>query len=279
MAWGWHSWRPYIPVGARRRNAAREIARLKKKGGPVAPVVIAGRAIASSFWGKAWCDNLESYSDFENRLPRGRTYVRNGSVVDLQVRPGAVSALVSGSALYRTSVAIKPLPRDRWRAVVRQCAGRIDSLVELLRGRFSRAVMEVLIRPRTGLFPSPAEISFTCSCPDWAAMCKHVAAALYGVGARLDGEPVLFFRLRQVDETELLTAAGSGATLAGANGKRKRIAESKLADVFGIEIEDSATTPARANHGRRPRSVIGRPSARARAGTARKQGRMAVSAP
>jgi uncharacterized Zn finger protein len=189
MAYGWFRWRPYVPVAERRRNAAREIARFRKKGQPIAPVVIQGRVIARSFWGRAWCDNLEAYGDFANRLPRGRTYVRNGSVMDLQVGDGAVRALVSGSELYRVSVAIKPLPRPRWLAVVKACAGKIDSLVELLQGKLSRGVMQVLIRPQTALFPSPRDISFECSCPDWAAMCKHVAATLYGVGARLDREP------------------------------------------------------------------------------------------
>jgi len=261
MAYGWYEWRPYVPVAVRRANAARQIARLTKKGEPVAPVVIQGRIIARSFWGKAWCDNLESYSDFSNRLPRGRTYVRNGSVMDLQLAAGTVRALVSGSELYRISVAIKPLPGTRWRAVVRECAGRIDSLVELLRGRFSRGVMEVLIRPHTGLFPSPGEISFECSCPDWAGMCKHVAATLYGVGARLDEQPELFFRLRHVDQTDLLTAVGSGAALAErAGAKRKRIADSALADVFGIEIDEPTTagvTPAPAKKRKAPRRQAG----------------------
>jgi uncharacterized Zn finger protein len=263
MAYGWFGWRPYVPVAERRRSAARELARLRKKGPPVAPVMIEGRTIARSFWGKAWCDNLEAYSDFANRLPRGRTYVRNGSVMDLQVGEGTVSSLVCGSELYRVSVSIKPLPRPRWLAVVKACAGKIDSLVELLQGRFSRGVMEVLIRPQSGLFPSPRDIAFECSCPDWAAMCKHVAATLYGVGARLDQNPDLFFRLRRVDQAELLTEAGSGRTLAaGGNGKQRRIAESALADVFGIEIDAPAA----------PTGAPPRPRAR-REGAARAAGR------
>jgi uncharacterized Zn finger protein len=244
MAYGWTEWRPYVSVAERRRTAGRELAQLRKKGRSIVPVVIQGRTIARSFWGKAWCDNLEAYSDFENRLPRGRTYVRNGSVVDLQIGEGTVSSLVSGSEMYRVSVTIKPLPRPRWLAVVKDCAGKIDSLVELLQGRFSRGVMEVLIRPRAGLFPSPGDIDFECSCPDWASMCKHVAATLYGVGARLDQEPELFFRLRRVDQTELLTEAGSGAALAASrNGKHKQIAESALADVFGIELDAPPAMP------------------------------------
>jgi uncharacterized Zn finger protein len=235
----WYEWRPYVPVAVRRRNAAREIARFRTKGPPITPVVVPGRTIARTFWGKAWCDNLESYSDFANRLPRGRTYVRNGSVMDLQLGAGTVTALVCGSELYRVTVAIAPLSTSRWRAVVRECAGKIGSLVELLQGKFSRAVMETLIRRETGLFPSAKEIAFECSCPDWAAMCKHVAASLYGVGARLDAEPELFFRLRRVDQLDLLTAARSGATLAArGTGTRKHIAEAALADVFGIELDE-----------------------------------------
>ena len=238
----WYEWRPYVPVAVRRQNAAREIARFRKKGQPIAPIVIQGRTIVRSFWGKAWCDNLERYSDFANRLPRGRTYVRNGSVMDLQLGAGTIKALVCGSELYRISVAIAPLSKPRWRAVVRECAGKIGSLVELLQGRFSRAVMEMLIRRETGLFPSAKEIAFECSCPDWATMCKHVAATLYGVGARLDAEPELFFRLRRVDQLDLLTAASSGAVLRAAQGggMRKRIAETALTEVFGIELDVSS---------------------------------------
>jgi len=255
MGYGWYSWRPYVPVAVRRSNAAQEIARLRKRGAPIAPVVIQGRMIARSFWGKAWCDNLEAYGDYANRLPRGRTYVRNGSVMDLQLGAGTVTALVSGSDLYRVSVTVKPLRRARWQAIVRECAGRIDSLVELLQGRLSRAVMEVLIRPRTGLFPEPREISFECSCPDWAGVCKHVAATFYGVGARLDAEPELFFRLRRVDQTDLLTAAGDGAALAERSGGRStRIAESALGEIFGIEIDEATATPAPTKKGRLSRS-------------------------
>jgi uncharacterized Zn finger protein len=261
----WYAWRPYVPVSVRRRNAARDVARFKKKGEAVVPVVIEGRIIARSFWGKAWCDNLESYSDFANRLPRGRTYVRNGSVMDLELGAGTVRALVSGSELYRISVRIAPLARPRWQAVVRECAGKIGSLVELLQGKFSRAVMELLIRRELGLFPSASEIAFKCSCPDWAAMCKHVAATLYGVGARLDAEPELFFRLRRVDQLDLLTAASSGAALAAqAAGTRKRIAATALADVFGIELDPRAA----AVEGAEPRPRKGRrqPAAPTRAG-------------
>src|SRR6184192_2055898 len=175
----YYDWKPYVPVVRRRQQAAQKIAKFKKQGHPIEPVVIEGRTIARSFWGKAWCDNLERYSDYASRMPRGRTYVRNGSVVDLQIEAGKVTALVSGSELYRIDVEIDPLDTKRWRALVRECAGQIGSMIELLQGRFSREVMQILARPKTGLFPSPKQIRLSCSCPDWASMCKHVAAALY----------------------------------------------------------------------------------------------------
>jgi uncharacterized Zn finger protein len=209
-------------------------------------VALAGRKIAATFWGKAWCDNLEAYSDYANRLPRGRSYVRNGSVVDLQISEGKVTALVSGSELYRIEIKIKPLARDLWEKVQTECAGKIDSLIELLQGRLSASVMQIVTRPERGLFPTPKEIGLDCSCPDWADMCKHVAAALYGVGARLDEKPELLFRLRGIDPADLIgkvsateairqsTAATGAATLS----------EAELADVFGIELESRPAMPA-----------------------------------
>ncbi len=163
--WGW---RPHVSVAERRRQAAKKIAKLQKKGRTISPVVIQGRAIAKTFWGKAWCDNLERYSDFANRLPRGRTYVRNGSVIDLQIAPGKVEALVSGSSIYTVAISVTPVTKARWNSICRDCAGAIDSLVELLQGRFSTGVMERICRQGTGLFPSPNEIKLACSCPDWA---------------------------------------------------------------------------------------------------------------
>jgi uncharacterized Zn finger protein len=254
----WYEWAPYMPIAVRRRQAAGEVARLRAKGRSISPVVIEGRTIARSFWGKAWCDNLAGYSDFANRLPRGRTYVRNGSVMDLQLDGGAVTALVSGSELYRVSVTIAALPPRRWKAVVKECAGRIGSLVELLQGKFSRAVMETLIHPSAGLFPSVREITFECSCPDRARLCKHVAAALYGIGARLDTEPELFFRLRRVDQLDLLTAASRASLPGPGRGTRKRIADTALAEVFGIELDVAATDarPPAATGGRRAAAAV-----------------------
>ncbi|MBI4455942.1 MAG: SWIM zinc finger family protein [Acidobacteria bacterium] len=246
-------WKPYVPVAKRRAQAARKASRLAKKGHTLSPVVIDGRTIATTFWGKAWCSNLERYSDYANRLPRGRTYVRNGSVFDLRTAPGTVAALVSGSDVYEIEVKVASLPKTRWHTVCKDCAGAIDSLVELLQGRFSKAVMGRLCQANTGLFPSPKEITFTCSCPDWASMCKHVAAVLYGIGARLDKSPDLLFTLRKVDQQDLITSAGKGL-----QRRRKGPAPAKILDtgdlseIFGIEMAQTAAKPTRKS--RRPRS-------------------------
>lgn len=237
----YYTWKPYVPAATRRRNAAQQMAKLAKKGHPVAPVVIDGRAIATTFWGKAWCDNLERYGDYENRLPRGRTYVRNGSVVDLQLDRGSIQARVSGSDLYRVEVSIAALPKARWSSLVHDCAGEIDSLVELLQGKLSHGVMQRMCKQDTGLFPSPKEISFKCSCPDWAFLCKHIAAVLYGVGARLDARPELLFSLRAVDQTELIARAGSGLRTTTSKPKSARVLEGEdLSAVFGIELARKA---------------------------------------
>jgi uncharacterized Zn finger protein len=234
-------WAPYVPVAERRRQAERKLAKLKKKGEVTAPVTIDGRVIAKSFWGKSWCANLERYSDYENRLPRGRTYVRNGSVLDLRIAKGEVAAMVAGSNLYKVKVTIAPVKASRWQAICRDCAGTIDSLVELLQGRLAKGVMDRVCREGDGLFPAPAEIKLSCSCPDWADMCKHVAAVLYGVGARLDRTPQLLFVLRGVDENELLAGAGPDVSLSrSAGSKAKVLDDTNMAALFGLEMADDA---------------------------------------
>ncbi len=237
MKRGWDTWVRYVPVAKRKKMAQKELKGLQKKGRSLRPVVVEGRAISETFWGKAWCQNLERYSDFHNRLPRGRAYLRNGSVLDLQIAPGEVQALVCGTKIYKVKVKVTPLSKARWEAICRDCSGAIDSLVELLQGRFSKAVMERLCQEKTGLFPSPSEIRFSCSCPDWAYMCKHVAAVLYGIGARLDHEPELLFRLREVDEKELIVQAGRELPLSPRQPEADRVLrEEDLSGLFGLEI-------------------------------------------
>ena len=241
----WYGWRPYVPVAVRQARALNKMEKLRKKGLCIQPVKIEGRQIARSFWGQAWCDHLEKFSDYENRLPRGRAYIRNGSVCHLEIAESAISAMVSGSELYNVNIEIKKLPDKKWTQVKKRCAGQIGSLLELLQGRLSKSVMTVVTDRDNGLFPHPGEISLHCSCPDWAVMCKHVAAVLYGVGARLDEKPELLFLLRGLDHEELISAdAGIAAVSnAGQTGGHLRIAESDLSHLFGIDITDGEASP------------------------------------
>ncbi len=236
-------WPEYVSVDERRAQAAARVAVLEERGRECSPIRVAGRTIASTFWGQAWCHNLEAYSDFANRLPRGRTYLRAGAVLDLQIAPKRVTALVSGSDLYTVEVEIQPLPRPRWNAIKQECAGQIGSLVELLKGSLSKGVMEIVSRKGEGLFPSPKEISLRCTCPDWATMCKHVAATLYAVGARLDQAPELLFTLRGVDPGEMIEAAVAQPVRPGSARRGRPLADEDLSAVFGVEIE---TAPAKA---------------------------------
>jgi len=238
-------WPAYVPVAERRRRAELAMEKLRKKGHPVAPVKLESKKIATTFWGKAWCDNLEGYADFASRIERGRTYVRNGSVVDLQIAPREVTAMVAGSELYKIKIGIAEVAKPHWSTICRDCAGGIDSLVELLQGRFSSGVMERICRQGDGLFPRPAEITFNCSCPDFAYMCKHVAAVLYGIGARLDQQPELLFRLRAVDENELVARIDASVPLAkGGPAAGKVLDGSDLSALFGLDMDSGGAADA-----------------------------------
>jgi len=239
----YYGFRPYVSVAQRRAKAQAYSKKLLKKGEKLTPLNVTGRTIATTFWGKAWCENLEAYSDFENRLPRGRTYIRNGSVIDLKVTAGTIKALVSGSSIYTVSVKIEQMSKTEWKQLTAKCAGSIDSMVELLQGKFSSSVMKVMTEKKSGLFPSPKKIKMTCSCPDWAVMCKHCAAVLYGIGAKLDNDPQLLFGLRGVAHTDLLNVkAKVGVSKKGRLGKV--LAHESVSDIFGIEIEEDSKSAA-----------------------------------
>lgn len=237
MSWS-GGYAPYVKVADRKKQAQKEVEKLKKKGNIVQPIVIEGRTIAHTFWGKAWCKHLESYSDYENRLPRGRTYARNGSVIDLKISEGKITALVSGSSIYTISIAVSKVTSSQWSRIVDECVGKIDSLVELLQGKFSKGVMEIITDPAKGLFPHPKELTFDCSCPDWAEMCKHVAAVFYGVGARLDTRPEDLFLLRQANHLELIEKVDVASLVnMTVEDNGQVIADSDLSSLFGIELD------------------------------------------
>ena len=238
----WFSYAPYVSVAERRRKAEQTAKKMAGQGRVLAPINLEGRKIANTFWGKAWCDNLEAYSDYANRLPRGRTYVRNGSVIDLQISPGKITALVSGSKLYKIAIHIDQLSPARWQQFKKIAAGKVTNLLDLLQGKLSKEILTDISAKGSGLFPMPKEIKLDCSCPDGAYMCKHLAAVLYGVGARLDSKPELFFTLRGVNMEELISAASESATVP-MQGKPKKgaLAEADLSELFGVELETTET--------------------------------------
>jgi uncharacterized Zn finger protein len=267
----WWSYERKPSVLEQRRKAIREGQRLAKRGQKLSPVSIEGRKIAGSFWGKAWCENLESYRDYEYRLPRGRSYVRHGAVLDLKVNAGKIEALVCGSQIYEVQIIIKPLLQAYWSRIKTRCTGQVGSLIELLEGRLSEAVMRIITHPDEGLFPKPSEIQMACSCPDVATMCKHVAAVMYGVGARLDDQPDLLFVLRKVEQAELIAGSSDFKATRG-ESKRKTIADDEIADVFGIEIADlpaDSVTTVKQSGRRKPRAEM---TGRVEGGTARRKG-------
>lgn len=264
-------WRPYVSVAQRRANARKEMQKLQKKGKEIQPVEIEGRAIARSFWGKGWCDHLESFGDYSNRLPRGRTYARNGSVCHLGIGKGTVEAIVSGSDLYEVSVTIAPVKPATWDRLKKQCTGKIGSLIELLQGRLSDEVMAAVTNREAGLFPKPGEIHYRCNCPDWADMCKHIAAVMYGIGARLDSQPELLFLLRGVDHLDLITAEAAAGAIAGSGSRRARrraLSEEVLESVFDVELEESGVSspgPGKKKTAAAPRKAASPKSAKASA--------------
>ena len=241
---GYWGYAPYVSVAEKKAKAARKLQQLKKKNPHIRPVTVQGYKLAKTWWGKSWNLNLERYADYAYRIERGRSYVRHGCVLDLRIEVGLVEALVQGTASkpYSVSVEIQKISKDRWKAITRDCQGKLESLQELLEGKFPRALGEIFTAKGKGLFPSPQEIKFSCSCPDWASMCKHVAATLYGIGARLDENPSLFFELRGAAIDELVSHVVTNKArqlLTKAKKKSGRVMDdSNLSVVFGIDLEE-----------------------------------------
>ena len=241
-------WPRYVSVGEKRAKARRKLEQLRKKNPTIQPIVLEGRSLAGTWWGKAWNKNLERYADYANRIGRGRSYVRHGAVLDLQIAPGKVTSLVHGSGRnpYKVEIKIKPIGKAVWQQIKADAAGELASLQELMDGRFPKALGEIFTAQGKGLFPTPKEIDFDCSCPDWASMCKHVAATLYGIGARLDEDPGLFFVLRKAKIDDLISQAvrdQSKKLLEKSKRKTSRVIDdTDLGDVFGIDLEDAPAT-------------------------------------
>ncbi|MBW2450067.1 MAG: hypothetical protein JRE92_06565 [Deltaproteobacteria bacterium] len=235
----------YVSVAEKRAKAARKLKQLRKKNPAIQPIVLEGSTIAKTWWGKSWNLNLERYADYSNRIGRGRSYVRHGAVLDLQISAGQVNSLVQGSRSkpYAVTIKIKAITKKIWKNMKAACAGKLDSLPELLSGKFPKALGEVFTAQGRGLFPSPQEIGFDCSCPDWADMCKHVAATLYGIGTRLDDDAGLFFKLRKVKIDDLIQQTLKDQSYKLLEKAEKmgpgKIAESDLSGMFGIDMEET----------------------------------------
>ena len=269
----------YISVAERRANAKHAMDKLRKKGMKICPIEIEGRTIATTFWGKAWCNHLESFSDYSNRLSRGRTYARNGSVCHLDVDKRTIKAIVSGSDLYNINVDIKPLAKEKWAKVQEKCSGEIGSMLELLQGKISSSVMATVTNTTEGLFPLPKEIDFSCDCPDSAYMCKHVAAVLYGIGARLDDSPELLFLLRDVNHEDLISSTLSMTTSITSSittekshttGKSRKRVKGDLTDIFDIDLELELKRPTKKTAKKSLSSNKPNPTKKSRATTAPK---------
>jgi len=210
VSWGYYNQYPeYATVAEKKAKAKKKIKALRKKGEHISPIEIDGRTIAKSWWGKAWNKNLQEYSDFSNRLSRGRSYVTHGCVIDLQITEGKIMAQVmgSGSSVYKCLVEIKPINMKKWTHIKKLVGNSISSITELLAGKFPKELESVFSLKGKGLFPDPEEFSPNCSCPDYAQFCKHLAAVIYGVGNRLDSAPELLFTLRGIDSNELVAEA------------------------------------------------------------------------
>ena len=258
MRWG-QEWAPYVSVGEKLNKAARSAALLaKKQKRETQPVNIQGRAIAKTFWGKAWCDNLTAYQDYSNRLPRGAAYVRNGSVVDLVITPKKIEAIVAGSEPYAVKIDITALDSKRWKSIRSECSASIDSLLDLLSGKLSDGVMKRLTDQKTGLFPSPREIRMACSCPDYSSCCKHLAAVMYGIGSRLDIQPELLFLLRGVDHQELVSQAIAAGNLDRelSGGQTSGLDSQDLGAIFGIELDSSTSEASKPEKRAKPKRSI-----------------------
>lgn len=282
-------WPRYVPVAERRAKAEKKMKQLRKKGMEICPVKIEGHKIVHNFWGKSWCEHLESFSDFANRLPRGRTYVRNGSVCHLDINSGRIKAMVSGSSLYNVNIKIEPLGVEKWKELKNKCSGQIGSLLELVQGKLSEEVMRIVTDRHKGLFPQPREISLQCDCPDCAIMCKHVASVLYGVGHRLDQEPELLFALRGVDARELISAEVNFEDLV-AEDTADSFSSDELGELFGVQWDEDIQLSDASPESKEPKPVkqkqekkaqkdTAKPKAGSRVKTKREQGKKPLDPP
>jgi uncharacterized Zn finger protein len=221
-----------------RQRAAFFAKKLGDEGVRLTPVKSAKKSISSSFWGQAWNRNLNHYSMFANQLAPGRTFLRNGAVIDLCVEKGTIRGLVAAQSLCEVAVKARPVDTARWARLVERCSGSVRSLTDLMSGKLPEETLAAITDESAGLFPEPEEITFSCSCPDWTDVCVHVAAVLYGFSLRLDEEPALLFTLRSTDPADLISSATDKfvSDVAAVSDPMVESDMHQLEDLFGIDL-------------------------------------------
>ena len=254
MAW-------YYDDGESREDAnravQRELTARRKRGENLEPVLPkSSRDLSTTFWGQAWNRNLMAYSDYESRMPRGRSYFRSGKVLGMKVEPGLITSVVAGSRVYDVEIQIARLAEKDWKHLQKRCLGKITDVMDLLAGDLSDDVMREVTDLKTGLFPSSDQIMLSCSCPDWAGMCKHAAATLYAVGSLLDDNPRHLFTLRNVDPQVLIGTLEQLIdalidTTQPASDRHAALEGMDLGDIFGIAVD--TTVPAKPPAKKAPR--------------------------
>lgn len=235
----------YISISDQKAMALKSKKRLEKNlNRSLEPIILASTKLATSWWGKMWNTNLERYAEYSNRIGRGKTYVKNELVIDLQIEESKVFAYVQGKRRdpYQIAIYIDPTKPGLIEQIKEKCQGKLDTVEELLEGKFSKEISSIFMIQGAGLFPEPKEIKFRCSCPDYTSCCKHVSAVLYGIGSKLDVNPLLFFTLRGINLDDFLKDVIISKTEnildKGIKCKSKRIIDNaNIEDLFDIDLD------------------------------------------
>ncbi|MGH9066476.1 MAG: SWIM zinc finger family protein [Acidimicrobiales bacterium] len=183
--------------------------RLPKVTRPVARRPRARQGFGQTWWGRAWVEAIEGRARLDpNRLPRGRTYARRGSVGELGVEPGVVRAAVQGSRAkpYAVWVRVRPFDDGEWDRLLDSVASRLGHAAALLDGELPAELSEDVAAAGLDLLPGLGEVQPRCTCPDWADPCKHSAAVCYLIADALDADPFLLLLLRGRSREEVMAA-------------------------------------------------------------------------
>lgn len=234
MKYDWDDDR-YVRVAKRKESAAETAKRLEAEGEILTPAKAHGKAIANSFWGRSWCKAIEGWNDYESRLPAGRSLLKNGGVIDLRIEENLVTAKVVADRLYEVRIFFRKQDEERLAELKKHLTGKLTSLIDLIKGELSDEVITEICSEKYGLFPDYGELKTSCDCLDDAVMCRHAAAALYGIAPRLDDEPELFFTLRGIKAEDFFDSAEA---IRQTGEDTAEIDLEDLSDTFGIDLEE-----------------------------------------